>query len=274
MEWMGGEVGELVKDRTMRFQVFLGLLVPAALLAQAPDHLALGRAAFDARDPRAALTHFQAAMAEDSTSAEAAWRAAQAAVDIGKQTPDSVKSPTRDSLYALAERYARKAVTANPNDADGHFILSVAIGRASLTKGKRERVRRATEIRNEALKALELRPGHDGADHVLGRWNAEIMRLSGFERFFAKSFLGGRVFNQAAWDSAIVYMRRAVDQAPENIYHHLDLAEIYIDRKRYSEARQQLELIAPLPVVDVMDPNYKESAVGWLRRIEGKRDSH
>ena len=177
-------------------------------------------------------------------------------------------------MYALAERYARIAVAANPNDADGHFILSVAVGRASLTKGKRERVRRATEIRAEALRAIELRPTHDGAYHVLGRWNAEVMRLSGLTRFFAKSFLGGAVFSQASWEHAIEFMTRAVELDPTIIQHHLDLAEIYIDRKRYSEARQQLEAIAPLPLKDVMDPRYKESALRLLRQIEGKRDSH
>ena len=254
---------------------FLGLCaLPALGLAQGPDHIAMGRAAFDARDPAAALVHFQAALAQDSTNYEANWRGAQAAIDVGKQTPDATKSASRDSMYALAERYARIAVAANPNDADGHFILSVAVGRASLTKGKRERVRRATEIRAEALRAIELRPTHDGAYHVLGRWNAEVMRLSGLTRFFAKSFLGGAVFSQASWEHAIEFMTRAVELDPTIIQHHLDLAEIYIDRKRYSEARQQLEAIAPLPLKDVMDPRYKESALRLLRQIEGKRDSH
>lgn len=248
-------------------------MLPAIGFAQAPDHITLGRAAFDARDPRAALRHFQAALAEDSTNYQAAWRAAQAAVDLGKQTPDSEKSAARDSLYGLAERYARIAVGANPNDADGHFILSVALGRSSLTKSKRERVRRASEIRNEALRAIELRPTHDGAYHVLGRWNAEVMRLSGFTRFFAKSFLGGAVFNQASWEHAIEFMTRAVELDPTIIQHHLDLGEIYIDRKRYSDARQQLDVIATLPLKDVMDPRYQESAVRLLGQIEGKRDS-
>jgi regulator of microtubule dynamics protein 3 len=259
----------------MKFlSVFLGLCaLPAITVAQAPDHIAMGRAAFDARDPRAALIHFQAALAEDSTSYEANWRGAMAAIDVGKQTPDAEKSASRDSMYALAERYARTAVEANPDDADGHFILAVAVGRASLTKGKRERVRRATEVRNEALRAIELRPNHDGAYHVLGRWNAEVMRLSGLTRFFAKSFLGGAVFNQASWEHAIEFMKRAVAIDPTIIQHHLDLAEIYIDRKRYSEARQQLEVIATLPLKDVMDPRYKESALRLLSRIEGKQDS-
>ena len=254
------------------FLLLAALAAPTRLLAQAPDHIALGMARLEARDPQAALEHFKAELETNPGSYEANWRAALALVDIGKQTPDSIRSPRRDSLYAEAERYARKATEANPADAEGHFVLSVAIGRASLTKSKRERVRRATEIRVEALKAMEINPRHDGACHVMGRWNAEIMRLSAMERFFAKSFLGGSVFNQASWDRAVEYMEQSVSLAPTNIYHQLDLALVYIDRKRYGDARRHLEQIATLPVVDVMDPNYQQQAVAQLQRIAGKRD--
>jgi tetratricopeptide (TPR) repeat protein len=224
------------------------------------------------RDPATALAHLRAALAMDSESYEANWRTAEVLMDIGKQTPDSVKSAERDSTYAEAERFARRAVAIDPEGADGHYALSAAIGRASLTKSKKERVRRAGEIRAEALRALEIDPSHDKSYHVLGRWNAEIMRLSGFDRFFAKTFLGGKIFKAAAWDSAVVYMDRAIALNPESVYHHLDLAEILIDRERYREARIHLNQVESLPVYDVMDPAYKERAASLLHRIEGKPD--
>jgi tetratricopeptide (TPR) repeat protein len=252
--------------------LFSLVILPASMRGQEPDHLAMGIRADQDRDPQSAFNHFKQALASDSTSYEANWRAARALIDIGKQTPDSVKSASRDSLYAEAERYARKAVEANPAGADGHFVLSAAVGRASLTKSKRERVRRAAVIRSEALRAIELKPDHDGAYHVLGRWNAEIMRLSGFERFFAKSFLGGGIFNEASWPRAVEYLEKAVALAPTNIYHHLDLALVYIDRDRYSDARRHLEMIAALPIVDVMDQRYKEEAIWWLKKTQGKKD--
>jgi tetratricopeptide (TPR) repeat protein len=258
---------------------FIGTALTTFLLAstawaQGADHLAMGIAQVNSRDPAGALEHFRAALEQAPDSYEANWRAALALIDVGKQTPDSVKSATRDSMYAEAERYARKATEANPNGADGHFVLAAAVGRASLTKSKRERVKRATEIRVEALKAIELNQNHDGAYHVLGRWNAEIMQLSGFERFFAKSFLGGRVFNEASWDRAVEYMEKSVSLAPTNIYHHLDLAEVYIDRGRYSAARRHLEQIGTLPVVDVMDPRYQETAIALLEKTGRKKDKN
>jgi len=244
----------------------------AAAAQTAAEHIELAIAAQSARDPAAGLQHLEEALALDSTSYEATWRAGELCMDIGKQTPDSVKSPQRDSIYARAEWFGRRAVALNPEGADGHFVLAAAIGRASLTKSSKERVRRAAEIRSEALRALELDPNHHKTYHVLGRWNAEIMRLSGLTRFFAKNFLGGKIFNAASWDSALVYMNKAVELAPDNIYHQLDLAEIYVDLGRYAEARIHLNQVVNLPVVDVMDPVYQERAAFLLRKIEGKKD--
>jgi tetratricopeptide (TPR) repeat protein len=259
----------------MRRSLYIAAL---ALLTASPaagqtieDHIHLGVQAVDQRDLPAALMHFEAALAMDSLNYEANWRGSDCLVDIGKETPDSVKSAARDSMYAKAEVWGRRAVAANPNGADGHFVLAQAVGRASLTLGKRERVRRAAEIRSEALRAIELDPRHDGAYHVLGRWNAEIMRLSGIQRFFAKSFLGGAVFNQASWANAFEYMEKAVSLRPDYIYHHLDLAEMYIDNDRYDDARTQLNLVGTLPVSDNADPTYKTEATRLLAEI---RDKH
>ena len=236
------------------------------------EQIELGIAAHRGRDPVRARHYLEQAIALDSTSYEAQWRLAEVLMDIGKQTPDSVKSPARDSLYELSEAHARIAASLQPDSVDGHYTLAAAIGRASLTKSKKERVKRATEIREVALRALAIDSTHDKTQHVLGRWNAEIMRLSGFERFFAKTFLGGKIFNAASWDSAVVYMDRAVALSPSTIYHRLTLAGILVDRKRYTEAREQLHRVAELPIYDVMDPQYKADAAALLEEIEGKKD--
>lgn len=249
----------------------LAVAAAAPATAQtAQDHITLGVQAVDQRDLPSARAHFEAALAMDSLSYEANWRASDNLVDIGKETADSVRSPERDALYARAEVLARRAVEANANGADGHFALAQAIGRASLTLGKKERIKRAKEIRDEALKAVELDPRHDGAFHVLGRWNAEIMRLSGLQRFFAKSFLGGAVFNQASWANAVENMGRAVSLRPDYIYHHLDLAEIFIDQDRWADARTQLELVGTLPLIDAADPHYKSEAQRLLATIRNR----
>ena len=250
----------------------LRFALPEQLAAQAvADHVAMGTAAIEAHDLRTGLAHFEAALGLDSTDYAANWRAAIALLDQGEQIPDSIESAERDALFARAEVLARRSVTADSNGSEGHFAVAATVGRASLTMGKKERIRRAKVIRNEALRTIELDPDHDGAYHILGRWNAEIMRLSGISRFFAKSFLGAGIFRQASWEAAISNLQRAVELDPARIYHRLELARIYADRKRYQEARDQLGQIEALPDRELLDPLYRERAALLAKRIADKK---
>ena len=246
----------------------VGLTAGPVAAQQVEDHVALGIAASDAHDLRTALQHFQAALDQDSSSYEANWRGAITLLTLGEQLGDSGKNPERDSLYQQAERYASRAVASNPAGADGHFALAASIGRTSLTMGRKARIRRAAIIRSEALRTIALNPRHDGAYHILGRWNAEIMRISGLGRFFAKSFLGAGIFNQASWGKAIYNMEKAVQLDPGRIYHHLELAEFYAERKRVADAKTQLHLVDSLPGREVMDSVYKRQAAALRRRLD------
>ena len=247
------------------------LAVPPLDAQSVADHVALGVAAMQVHDLHTALAHYEAALALDSTAYEANWRAALALLDEGQQIPDSVKSPERDSLYARAENLARRAVAADSTRAEGHFALAAAVGRASLTMGSKERIRRARIIRDEALRTLEIDPHHDGAYHVLGRWNAEIMRLSGLSRFFAKNLLGAGIFKKASWEEAVSDMERAVALDPGRLYHRLELAEIYVDRKRYDDARSELAQLAALPDREIMDSVYRRQAEALAAKIARKK---
>lgn len=247
----------------------LGLIaLTAPLEAQQTDALVRrGVVATEARDLATALHHFEAALARDSMHYEANWRAALTLGLMGDPFPISKKSARRDSLYARSERHARRAVTANRNGADGHFALAASLGRAALMVGPEEKVRRAIMIRNETLSALAINPRHDGAHHILGRWNAEIMRLPRVSRFFAKHFLGARVFDEASWAKAISHLERAVALAPGRIYHHLALADVYLDTERIRDAEAELRVADSLPVREALDANYRQQAADLRKRL-------
>jgi len=249
-------------------------LVPAQTRETAAHHIALGDTATGALDPETALRHYRAALALDSTSYQGLWKAARSLVDIAKQIEseaDSLKQ-RRDSLYMQARALAEAAVRANPHGADGHFMIANALGRLSLTRGGKERVRFARIIYDEAIKAVELDSTHDGAYHVLGSWNAEIKRLSGIQRFFAKALFGAGFMDKANWADAQRYLEKAVAWKPGNIFHRLELAEVYMDVGKFSAARGQLTAIAALPLADVLDHEYKEDAVLDLKDIAGEKD--
>lgn len=230
-------------------------------------HLAAAEAARCRREPQEALEHLRAVLALDSLNYEANWRAARELADIGKMMPNAQRA-RRDTVYAESQALAERAVRVNANGADGHYMVAVAVGRVALTKGARERVRFARVVRDEALRATELNPRHDGALHVLGRWNAEIQRLPRVTKFFARTFLGASIFNQASWDNAVRYFTEAIAVNPDNLYHHLDLAEALVDAGRPDEARPHLERIAGMaPACDPQDPDFKTQAAALLQRL-------
>jgi tetratricopeptide (TPR) repeat protein len=204
------------------------------------------------------------ASASDTTSYKWLVDAANDAVDKGEFNPSEDQ---RKALYKSAEAYARRAVTANPNDAEGHFQLARAIGRNALTMGSRDRVKFASVVRDEAMTALKLDPKHAGAMHVMGVWNQQVMRLNGFTRMIAKNLLGGKVFGEASWDNAQRYLEEAVAIEPTRITHRLDLGMVYADRDAKDKARQQFEWIAGAPIVDYNDRNYKEEAARKLKDL-------
>jgi tetratricopeptide (TPR) repeat protein len=240
-------------------------LTPLPALAQsAGEHVTMGDREHTAMNAAGALTHYEAALAAEPTSYPALWKASLVAADLGEYNRDEAQ---RKALFTKAEEYARRAVAANAGDAEGHFALARAIGRNAMAMGKRDRVKYAADVRTHALEALRLRPTHAGALHVMGVWNAEVRRLSGVERFFAKNVLGGRVFDTATWNDAVSYLERAVASAPDRITHRLDLARVYADVGNKAKAREQYEWVVRAAPRDFNDAHYKREAEEALRSL-------
>jgi uncharacterized protein HemY len=93
------------------------------------------------------------------------------------------------------------------------------------------------------------------------------MRLKGYERFLARTVLGGRVFGAASWADAVRYLETAVTAAPERIVHRLELGEVYRDRARFDDAKRQFEAVLTLPAADYNDERYKAVARTNLERL-------
>lgn len=236
--------------------------VVAAQGRAAGMQVALGDREYTARNLISALQHYEAAVALDSMLTEALWKGSNAATDLGE-----FNDAERASYYAKGEQLARLAVKSNPNSSEAHFVLAKALGRVALSKGKREKVKYAREVHDEVGAALRLDQTNAGALHVLGMWNAEIMRLNRVERWAAKNLLGGGVLGEASWDNAQQYLERSVAIEPNRITHRLDLAGVYADRGETEKAREQYETIARLPVTDYNDPRYKQIAEERLRSL-------
>jgi len=242
----------------------LAVSAPPVLAQSAAEHVAMGDREHAARNTAASLKHYEAAMAAEPRSYEALWKAAREAVDLGESQSDDGRKKT---LYRSGEQYARRAVEAQPADAEGHFQLARALGRTALSLGKKDRVKYAGDVRTHALEALKYDPRHAGALHVMGGWNAEVMRLNGFTRMVARNFLGGKVFGSASWKEAVRYMEQAVAVEPDRITHRVDLGEIYADVGDKAKAREQFEAVLRLPASEPNDQRYKANAEKALKAL-------
>jgi hypothetical protein len=263
----------------------LTLIAGSALLAgqaSIAEHIAMGDSARATLHSEQALHHYQAAVEtiqrEVGTQlqevagvhpinplyCEAYWKAAREISDVAKQLMGDSLKQRRDSLYSLGRTWAEAAIRSDSSVANGHFALALVLGRLSRTRGGKERVRFAKIIYDQAARTVQLDPRHDGAYHILGIWHAEVKRLSGFTRFFAKTLFGAGFMDRATWDSAVTNMERAVSLNPQQVYHRLELASVYLDVNQPANATDQLQAIAGLPLGDSMDPYYKRVAVDAL----------
>ncbi len=251
--------------RALRFASAAPLLIASVAGAQAAQSQgALGDKEYVAMNAPAALVHYEAAIAADPRDYDALWKASRTAVDVGSYEANAEK---RGLLYRNGELYARRAVEANPADAEGHFNLARALGKNALTQGARARIKYATDVRAQALECLKINPRHAGCLHVMGVWNAEVMRLNGFSRMLAKNLLGGKVFGSANWAEAQRYMEESVAAEPDRIVHHVDLAEIYRDVGNKTKAKAEFETVMKLPITDYNDRRYKAQADKGLRAL-------
>lgn len=254
-----------MRRRSLAPLALTALLVAAPVVAAAQSaavHIVEGDRAYAARRAPDALTHYLAALAADSTNADALWRASRTEAELAEFDLDSAHA---DTLLARAEGHGRAAVARAPRSASAHFALAQALGRIALRVSTMERLPYATDIHKEVLACLELAPKDARCLHVLGVWDAEYMRLGSFSQEMANSMTGGKLFASATWAEAERNLKAAIAVEPKRTIHHLDLARIYRDEGKGAEAKAEFQAAIDAPVTDYNDEKYKVAAVEGVK---------
>jgi len=212
--------------------------------------------------PWDALHAFEEVLSKEPHHYGALWRSARESVALGAL---SGSDDERKRRFLDAEDRARQAVGVDPQGDEAHLWLAVALGKRATLEGPRTKVRLAVEMRELALRTLELNPHSAGAHHVLGEWHAEIRRLSGVTRWAARKLLGADVFDEASWDDAELHLRRAVELEPGSASHRLALGRLQLDRGRPADAAEHLRRVLESPPTDPEDGLHRASAEELLR---------
>ena len=239
------------------------MIMGAVLHAQlAPEHLRRADEAYRARKTDETLMHLMRAITMDPVNYEAHWKASRSYVDLAEITSGST-----NRLLTSAQMHAETAIRLRPARPEGHVAFARTLRQSVSGAGVKDRVRFADAIRSEAHLTLQADPLHPDGLHALGMWHAELMRLGGASRSFAKSFLGADLLESANWDDAQSLLEDAVRVDPGRIIHRLELAGIYADRRDKRRAREMYMWIASAPLVEPNDDLYKRQAAERLERL-------
>ncbi len=248
--------------------VWVGMLYAGAAAQEVSveELLARGDSAYTAADSKTALEFYSRVLEQDPDNYWALWKAARCYIDLGRMES---KKDRKKQLFTVADSLARKTVQLYPDSAEAHFILSMAVGRMAEFAGGKKKIALSKEVKAEAEKAIELNPNHDGAYHVLGRWNYEIATLSWILKAAAKVIYGG-VPPGASLEKAAEMFAKAIEIEPNKPVHYLEYGRTLIKLGRYAEAREALQKCLDTPNVYWDDDQTKEEARKLLKKIKGK----
>ncbi len=258
-----------VMKKTFLSTCLAALFLPFTIQAQPnlsaiADLLHDGDRAFAQFDNQAALEAYGKVVTLDSSGYQGIWKLVRAYVDVGY----GAKGGEQERYYFTAARLARRCVALHPDSAESHFFLAVALGRAALKVGGKKKIALSKEIKAEAERTLALDPRHDGAMHVLGRWNYELANLSWVLRAFAKVLYGG--VPPGGNEEAQAWFEKALAVNADSPVHHLWLGETLIQLKQYEAAREHLQTCVRLPDLFWDDGINKKQAERVLKDIERK----
>ena len=229
-----------------------------------PSTIVTADSLFFAMDPVAALGRLEVRLEVAPTDYEARWRAARAALALG------VMTDARDMKSAYLRRssfHAEAAVGLRPSDPDAISWLAAAKGRIAIDiSGVRDQVRLGQQVWELTQQLLKLDPQHPLGNDVLGKLNQEVRKLSGFQRFVARTFMsGGAPMKGSSWEGAEEHLQRAIAADPTVVLFHLDLGETYQLQGKTDLARAAFEAGLKVPDLYPTDPKFKEAIV---RRLE------
>jgi tetratricopeptide (TPR) repeat protein len=139
-----------------------------------------------------------------------------------------------------AEDFARRAIAADANYAEGYIELAAALGYEARLMGLfRAKVNRLGEQAKDAIDtALKLTPDEPWALAAAGGWNIEVVRLGG-------RVVGGMIYG-AHFDDGVAYYRRALSADPNNLVISL---QYVLALTSYAFEARRLEIMAVLDAV-------------------------
>ena len=242
----------------------LGIVSPS--VAASADELVRAALAAEARlDPARALELFLAAETARPADAVILQKIARQYSDL---TVDLPTLEQKKSALENALAYSRRAVALDPKNAENVLSVAVCHGKLAVISDTRRKVEYSRLVREDAERALALRPDYAWAHHLLGRWHYEVADLGAAARVFVKLFYGG--LPAASTAEAVRCLERAVALEPQQLQHHLELGFAYAANRQPAKARAAFNAGLALPSREKHDEPAKARARAALEKLPNK----
>jgi tetratricopeptide (TPR) repeat protein len=134
------------------------------------------------------------------------------------------------AAYEQGREAARRAIARAPGNDSAHLWLGMNTGRYAETGGRASGLRMLSSIREASDTALKLNPNNVDALILAGGISANVPRLLGGDRSKAEALF-----------------RRALEVDPHKTGARLELAELYMDLRRWNDARYELQRLIDEP---------------------------
>ncbi|HTS20027.1 MAG TPA: hypothetical protein VMP11_20805 [Verrucomicrobiae bacterium] len=229
----------------------------------AQDDVAAGDASLARFDLPSALKAYRAAHVKSPDDYEATWKLARALVDTSILSTDATQ---QKQCCVEAVDLSRAAVKLNPHDSKGHAYLAVSVGKLALYEGGKRKVSLASEVKEEAERAIHRDDKEDLAWHVLGVWNREMVELNWFLRKFAELIYGK--LPSATIDDAVHDLEQAAQFGPKVVAHRVELGITLASAHHWRQANDNLEKALAMPHAWVTDDFYWNLARQNLSRVK------
>jgi tetratricopeptide (TPR) repeat protein len=220
--------------------IFLILLVAYTAIASAQTKEELfqrGLACKKENNINDALLCFQLLLKNDSSNLDFLTYGSMFYSKKGNEFKDE---QTRHSYFNIGLYLAKKALALDPNFAESHYCMALALGRINEFADTKTKIANSKEIKLHIDETLKLNPAHAGAYHLLGRWNRTIANFGSVEKLMINSLYGG-VPQGATLEGALSAFIKAVAFEPNFKLHQFELAQTYLDMGKNVNAKVWFE---------------------------------
>ena len=132
----------------------------------------------------------------------------------------------KQAAYERGREAARRAVALAPGNDMAHLWLGINTGRYAESRGMRAGLTMLPSIREASDTVLRLNPHNVDGLILAGGIYANVPRLMGGDRGKAET-----------------YFKRALELDPHKTGGRIELAELYVDLRRWNEARRELQRV-------------------------------